>query len=314
VVRERRSHLSLKLGFGGSDFFSRRPLSMGLSSAIGAPFLRNGVCLLPCGGSPPTSVGFVSYFAIHFPSLVPPPPPSTSIYVQPTTNNQAFLAQIRYALMFSSLHRTSTSSLQIYGYVKRPPPEPPPPPENMQVLRSCVFYSAIVNLDLFMFYCFYVCCVLFSSLIYVKFALMVFDKKLQRCLAEENFGVRKDLILFAANQFLISIQQGVPSHVVRLTNFENPSSRYVRPQAKEMIRNWIELKTVVAQPTYHVWKNFAWLFGLSYWFCSILLVSYSLKFFNVKISVSLVNCVVFRIWSRNVLTHVFECLYFYHII
>jgi hypothetical protein len=260
-------------------------------------------------------VGFASYFATHFPSLLPPPPPpsSTSISVQPTTNNQAFLAQIRYAMMFSILNRMSTSSLQIYGYVKRPPPEPPPP-ENMQVLSSSVFYSAIVNVVLFMFYCFYVCCVLFFSLIYVKFALMMFDKKLQRCLADENFVVRKDLILFAANQFLISIQQRVPSHVVRLTNFENPSSRYVRPQAKEMIRNWIELKTVVPQPTYHVWKNFAWLFGLSYWFCRILLVSYSLKFIDVKMSFSLVNYVVFRMWMGDVLTHVFKCLYSLYLI
>ncbi|KAK2458306.1 hypothetical protein QL285_005482 [Trifolium repens] len=236
---------------------------MGLSSAIGAPFLLNGVCLLPCGGSPPISVGFSPYFAIHFSSLVPPPPPSTSITfsVQPTINSQAFLARIKFAMVFSSLNRTSTNSFQIYGHAKQPPPEPPPPLEKI--------------------------------LIYVKFPLMVFDKKLQRCLAEMNYVGRKDLIVFAANQFLFSIQQVVSSHVVRLIDFENPDSRYVHPQAKEMIRNWIELKTVVPQPTYHVWKIFAWLLGFCYWFCSVLLISKSLKFIDVKILVSLVNCVVF---------------------
>ncbi|KAK2458305.1 hypothetical protein QL285_005482 [Trifolium repens] len=267
---------------------------MGLSSAIGAPFLLNGVCLLPCGGSPPISVGFSPYFAIHFSSLVPPPPPSTSITfsVQPTINSQAFLARIKFAMVFSSLNRTSTNSFQIYGHAKQPPPEPPPPLEKMQVLRYCVFNFAIVIVG-FLFYCCYVCCVLFSSLIYVKFPLMVFDKKLQRCLAEMNYVGRKDLIVFAANQFLFSIQQVVSSHVVRLIDFENPDSRYVHPQAKEMIRNWIELKTVVPQPTYHVWKIFAWLLGFCYWFCSVLLISKSLKFIDVKILVSLVNCVVF---------------------
>jgi hypothetical protein len=256
-------------------------------------------------------VGFSPYFAIHFSSLVPPPPPSTSITfsVQPTINSQAFLARIKFAVMFSSLNRTSTNGFQICGHVKRPPPEPPPPPEKMQVLRYCVFNVAIVIVGLFMFYCCCVCCVLFSSLIYVKFALMVFDKKLQRCLAKVNYVGKKDQIVTAANQFLFSIQQVVPSHVVRLINFENPDSRYVHPQAKEMIRNWIELKTVVPQPTYHVWKIFAWLLGLSYWFCSVLLVFNSLKFIDVKILVSLVNCVVLRMWMGNILTHVFQCLY-----
>jgi hypothetical protein len=120
----------------------------------------------------------------------------------------------------------------------------------------------------------------------------VFDRKLQRCLAEGNHVVSKVLIVISSNQFLLSTQQMAPSHVVSLTNSENLNSRYVRPQTKEIIRNWIELKTVVPQPTYHVCRNFAWLLGLSYWFCSILLVSNSLKFIDVQILVGLVNCVV----------------------
>jgi hypothetical protein len=46
--------------------------------------------------------------------------------------------------------------------------------------------------------------VLLSSLIYFKFALMVFDKKLQRFLDEGNHVVSKDLIVIATNQFLFS--------------------------------------------------------------------------------------------------------------
>jgi hypothetical protein len=152
-------------------------------------------------------VGFYPCFAIHFSSLVPPPPPLTSITfsVQPTINGQAFLVRIKFAVMFSSLNRTSTNGFQICGHVKRPPPEPPPPPEKMQVLRYCVFNVAIVTVGLFMFYCCFVCCGLFSSLIYVNFALMVFDKKLQRCLAKVNYVGRKDQIVTSANQFLLSI-------------------------------------------------------------------------------------------------------------
>ncbi|KAK2367384.1 hypothetical protein QL285_080673 [Trifolium repens] len=228
---------------------------MGLFSAIGAPSLRNGVYLLPCGGSSPISVGFSSYFAIPFSSFVPPPPPSTSIMflVQPSINHQALSTQIKYAMVLSNLNPTSTECLQTRGHVKRPPPEPPPT-EKMKVLRFCVcicvflftdlftdlylcFRFAVVIVFVFVFSCCYVRCVLLSSLIYVKFALMVFDKKPQSCLVGRNHAMSKNLIVTAANQFLLSTQQRVPSQVVSLTNFENPDSRYVRPQAKEMIRN-----------------------------------------------------------------------------
>jgi hypothetical protein len=143
---------------------------------------------------------------------------------------------------------------------------------------------------------------------------MVFDKKPQSCLVGRNHAMSKNLIVTAANQFLLSTQQRVPSQVVSLTNFENPDSRYVRPQAKEMIRNWIELKIVVSQPTYHVCRKFVWLLGLSYWFCSIVLVSSSLKLIDIQILDGLIICVVFRLWMGNVLTHIFQCLYSLYLI
>jgi hypothetical protein len=83
-------------------------------------------------------------------------------------------------------------------------------------------------------------------------------------LVGRNHAMSKNLIVTAATQVLLSTQQRVPSQVVSLTNFENPDSRYVHPQVKEMIRNWIKLKTMVLQPTYHVCRKFAWLLGLSY--------------------------------------------------
>jgi hypothetical protein len=33
-----------------------------------------------------------------------------------------------------------------------------------------------------------------------------------------------------------------------------------------MICNWIDLKIVVPQATYHLWKKFALVLGLNYWF------------------------------------------------
>ncbi|XP_045790029.1 uncharacterized protein LOC123884839 [Trifolium pratense] len=300
---------------------------MGLPSAIGASSLCNRVCLLPCGGSSPMYVGFSSYFTIPLPSFVPPPPPSTTTFSdQPPPSTSTFSVQPpssttitfsvqsssnRQAMVLSNLNQTSTNCLRICGHVERPPPEPPPL-EKMKVLGYCVFRFAIVIV--FVFSCCYVCCVLFFSLIYVKFALMVFVKMLQRCLAEGIHDESKNLIVIAANQLIFSTQEMVPSHVVSLNNFENPDSRYVRPQAKEMIRNWIELKTVVPQPTYHVWKNLAWLLGLSYWFCSILLVSNSFKLIDVQTLVGLVNCIVFRMWLENVLTYVSQCLYSLYLI
>jgi hypothetical protein len=113
---------------------------------------------------------------------------------------------------------------------------------------------------------------------------------------------------------VISTQQMIPSLVVSLTNFENPDSQYVHPQAKLMIRNWIELKTVVPQPTYHVCRKFAWLLGLSYWFCSIVLVSSSFKLIDIQLLDDLVIYVVLRLWMGNVLTHIFQCLYSLYLI
>jgi hypothetical protein len=201
-------------------------------------------------------MGFSSYFVIHFPSFVPPPSLSIMFPVQPSINHQTLSAQVKYVMVLSNLNLTLTECLQICDHVKRPPPEPPPT-EKMKVLRICVFLFtnqftdlylcfrfAVVIVFVFVFSCCFVCCVLLFSLIYVKFALMVFDKKPQRYLAEGNHVVSTDLIVIAANQFLISTQQRVPSQVVSLTNFENPNSRYVRPQAKEMILNWIESKTM----------------------------------------------------------------------
>jgi hypothetical protein len=75
---------------------------------------------------------------------------------------------------------------------------------------------------------------------------MVFDVKPQRFLNVMEVVLSKDLIVAATNQSLFfSTQQMNHSHVVSLTNFENSYSRSARPQAKEMIRNWIDLKTVV---------------------------------------------------------------------
>jgi hypothetical protein len=146
---------------------------MGLFSAIGAPSLCNGVCLLPCGGSYPISVGFSSYFTITFPSFVLPPPPSTSMfYVPPSINHQASSAQIKYVMVLSNMNSSSTECLQICGHVKRPPPEPPPM-KKIKVLRYSVLRFVVVIVFVFVVSSCYVCCVLFSSLIYVKFALMV---------------------------------------------------------------------------------------------------------------------------------------------
>jgi Na+-transporting NADH:ubiquinone oxidoreductase subunit NqrA len=72
--------------------------------------------------------------------------------------------------------------------------------------------------------------------------------------------ISEDLILTIANHFLFSTEQMVHSHVVAITNSESPDSRYVRTHAKDIIRNWIDLKIVVVQSTYHVWKNWVELF------------------------------------------------------
>jgi hypothetical protein len=93
------------------------------------------------------------------------------------------------------------------------------------------------------------------------------------------------------------------TNVVSLTIFENPYGRSVRPQAKEMIRNWIELKTEISLPTYQLWMKFAWMIGLSYWFATALLVSIFSKFIDTQILIGLFVCVVFRMWIGNIQSH-----------
>jgi hypothetical protein len=118
---------------------------MGLSSAIGVPFLRNGVCLLPCGGSAAIYVSFLSYFVILFPSFVPPPPSTTITFsVQPSSNRQTLLAQTKHVVVLSNLKLISpTNCTKICGHQKRPPPEPPPP-EKLKVPRYFVYGCVIV--------------------------------------------------------------------------------------------------------------------------------------------------------------------------
>ncbi|PNX60730.1 hypothetical protein L195_g052080, partial [Trifolium pratense] len=96
-----------------------------LSSAIRAPPLRNGACLLPCGGSSPMNVGFSSFFFIPvnstsplFPFHVPPP---ISIMV-------SLLSVNKHAVVLSNLNLIFlTNHFELYGHGRRPPPEPPPP-------------------------------------------------------------------------------------------------------------------------------------------------------------------------------------------
>jgi hypothetical protein len=127
----------------------------------------------------------------------------------------------------------------------------------------------------------------------------------------------KELIVIAAirSLFFFFTQEVFHTNVVSLTNFENPYSRSARPQAKEMIHNWIDLKTMVPQPTYHLWKKFVWVIGLSYWFGTTLLVSRFSNLIDTQVFAGLIVCVVFRMWMENILTHcVSLCLYFfYHI-
>jgi hypothetical protein len=144
---------------------------------------------------------------------------------------------------------------------------------------------------------------------------MVFDEKPQRCLNAMKNALSKDLMVAAANQSLFSIQQMNLSHVVSLTTFENPYGRSARPQVKEMIRNWIELKTEVPQSTYQLWMKFAWMLGLSYWLAIALLVSTFSKFIDTQILIGLFVCVVFRMWIENVLSHCISLwLYFIYFI
>ncbi|CAJ2662978.1 unnamed protein product [Trifolium pratense] len=280
-----------------------------LSSAIRAHPLRNGVCPLPCGGSSPMNVGFSSFFFIPvnstsplFPFHVPPP---ISIVV-------SLLSVNKHAVVLSNLNLTFlTNHFELYGHGRRPPPEPPPP-EDAEGLRLWVCGSFIF----LVLYCFYVFCIVCLSLVYFKYALKVFDVRPQRSLDVKAIVLSKDLIVVVANKSLFFFtQQMEHSRVVSLPDFENPYSRSARPQAKEMIRNWIDLKIVVPQPTYHLWKKFAWVIGLSYLFGHALLVSIFSKLFDAQVLVGLIVCVVFQLWLGNVLTQcVSLCLYLIYLI
>jgi hypothetical protein len=204
-----------------------------------------------------------------------------------------------------------TSLLDLFGYEKRPPPEPPPL-EETKFPRACVCGSVVYTV----LYCFYLFCIVCLGIVYFKSALMVFDVKPQRCLNVMKNILSKDLVVVVANQSLsFSTQQMNPPHVVSFIAFENPYSRSARPQVKEMIRNWIDLKTVVPQPTYHLWKKFTWVIGLSYWFGAALLASFMSKFIDTQLLVGLFVCVVFRMWMGNVQTHCASlCLYHFFLI
>jgi hypothetical protein len=216
----------------------------------------------------------------------------------------------KHTVVFLDLNQTSlTNPFELYGYGRRPPPEPPPQ-EAAELLRVCICGSFI----LIVLYCFSMVCIVCLSLVYFKLALMVFDERPQRCLDDKEIILSMDLIVVAANKYIFFFAQQLNhSRVVRLTNLANSYSRSARPQAKEMIRNWIDLKTVVPQPTYHLWKEFAWVLGLSYWFGTTLLISFFSKFIDTQVLVGLIVYVVFRMWMGNVLTHCI-CLYLFYFI
>ncbi|KAK2454000.1 hypothetical protein QL285_001607 [Trifolium repens] len=286
------------------------PSCRDLFSSIRAPPLQNGVCSLPCGGSSPINVGFSSFFIVPINSSSPLVP----FHAPPPISTMASLTSVnKHVVVLLNLDPTcSTNHFELYGYGRRPPPKPPPP-EVVEFLRFCVCESVMFVV----LYCFYMFCIVCLSLVYFKFALMVFDLMSQRCMNVKETVLSKELIVVAANKslFFFFTQEVFHSNVVSLTNFENPYSRSARPQAKEMIRNWIDLKIVVPQPTYHLWKKFAWVIGLSYWFGTTLLISLFSNLIDTEVFAGLIVCVVFRMWMGNVLTRcVSLCLYIIYLI
>lgn len=113
----------------------------------------------------------------------------------------------------------------------------------MKSLRYCVCVF-MIGIVIFIS-CLVQMCVLFLCLVCFKFALMVFDEMPQICMGEENMCMSENLTMVVANQTLFSIQQMVPSQMVRLFNLENLYNRIVCPKAKESICNWRDLKIVL---------------------------------------------------------------------
>ena len=197
-----------------------------LFSSIRAPPLRNGVYSLPCGGSSPINVGFSSFFIVPINSSSPLFP----FHAPPPIFTMASLTSVnKHVVVLPNLDPTSsTNHFELYGYGRRPPPKPPPL-EVVEFLRFCVCESVMFVV----LYCFYIFCIVCLSLVYFKFALMVFDVMSQRCMDVKEIVLSKELIVVAANKSLFFFTQEVfHSNVVSLTNFENPYSRSVRPQAK----------------------------------------------------------------------------------
>lgn len=118
-----------------------------------------------------------------------------------------------------------------------------------------------------------------------------------------------------ANMTFFSTQQRISSQIASLINFENLYNWIVHFVAKEIIRNWIDLKILVHKLSYHLWKDLSWFFRLSNWIGNTWLTSNFSNVIDVQILVGLLINVFLRMWMRNVLTQFLSsCMYSHFVI
>jgi hypothetical protein len=125
------------------------------------------------------------------PFLVPPP---TSITFKPpssTTNHHSLLARIKHTLLCSQIGiQPQRATFWIFVAMRKGHHRSHPHRKKQKFMRVCVCKSVVF----IVLYCFHLFCIVRLSIVYFKFALMVFDVKPQRCLNVMENVLSKDLI------------------------------------------------------------------------------------------------------------------------
>jgi len=159
--------------------------------------------------------------------------------------------------------------------------------------------------DVSLFHCANVLfCALLLFLCCFKYVFMMFEEMSQESLTCWNKFLSAKLHEAPTYLNILTTKQSVSRHVDTLDKFETIYSRIVLVEVKEMICNWIDLKTV--NPLFnfaidHMWKNLSWLFGSkdgigtsSLYLCYV-----------YQILVDLVFMFSFSVWMGYVPTHFF---------
>jgi hypothetical protein len=228
-----------------------------------------------------------------FPPMRPPPEP-------PPQNNE------RVVMVVSPISNPKTV-FQALSLMAAPPPSwltptrPPPKPPwlgcDLDLLLADVSLVHSFN-GLF--------CVLLLILFCFKYVFMVFEEMSQGSLTYWNRILIAKLLAAPTDLNILTTKQIDSRHVNTLDKFETINSRTVLAEVKEMIRNWIDLKTLDSLFNFaidHMWKNLAWLFGSKdgKGFASLYLYLCSVY----QILVDLVFMFSFSVWMGYVPTHLF---------